>query len=103
MRDQIWSLLDDLNNFKLDATVRQWEGEIWGKSFLLMYFPKRGHLTAPFPQAKKSLEFNLLSHLKRERKTNYSVDSYFRDTLRAGQAKIDMAPKIGPPNRSQCE
>src|SRR5882762_445874 len=69
-----------------------------------MYFPKCGHLTAPFiPQAHKSLNFNLLSLSKRECKTNYSVGSYFKDTLRAGQAKTDKAPKIGLPNRSQCE
>jgi SWI/SNF-related matrix-associated actin-dependent regulator of chromatin subfamily A member 5 len=60
-----------------------------------MYFPKRGHLTAPFIlQAKKILNFNLLSLSKRERKTNYSVDGYFKDTLRAGQAKTDKAPKV---------
>jgi SWI/SNF-related matrix-associated actin-dependent regulator of chromatin subfamily A member 5 len=40
------------------------------------------------------LNFNLLSLSKRERKTNYSVDSYFKDTLRAGQPKTDKAPKI---------
>jgi SWI/SNF-related matrix-associated actin-dependent regulator of chromatin subfamily A member 5 len=36
----------------------------------------------------------LLSLSKRERKTNYSVDSYFKDTLRAGPSKTDKAPKI---------
>ncbi|KIM83740.1 hypothetical protein PILCRDRAFT_7131 [Piloderma croceum F 1598] len=41
--------------------------------------------------AKKA--FNLLSLLKRERKTNYSVDSYFKDTLRASPSKTDNAPK----------
>jgi len=59
--------LDDLNNFKSDATVRQW--------------------------AKKSLNFNLLSLSKRERKTNHPIDSYFKDTLRAVQSKTDKAPK----------
>jgi SWI/SNF-related matrix-associated actin-dependent regulator of chromatin subfamily A member 5 len=40
------------------------------------------------------LNFNLLSLSKRERKTNYSVDSYFKDTLRAGPSKTDKAPKV---------
>ena len=43
---------------------------------------------------KKSLNFNLLSLSKRERKTNYSVDSCFKDTLRAGPSKTDKAPKM---------
>ncbi|KAF8879544.1 SNF2 family N-terminal domain-containing protein [Gymnopilus junonius] len=67
--------LEDLNNFKSDASVQQWEGE-------------------DFRPGKKSLNFNLLSLSKRERKSNYSVDNYFKDTLRAGPSKIDKAPKI---------
>lgn len=43
---------------------------------------------------KKSLNFNLLSLSKRERKTNYSVDSCFKDTLLAGPSKTDKAPKM---------
>jgi len=68
--------LDDLNNFKSDATVQQWEGEDFRTG------------------TKKALNFNLLSLSKRERKTNYSVDSYFKDTLRAGPSKTDKAPKV---------
>lgn len=43
---------------------------------------------------KKALNSNLLSLSKRERKTNYPVDSYFKDTLRAGPPQTDKAPKI---------
>ncbi|KAH9485950.1 ISWI chromatin-remodeling complex ATPase ISW2 [Psilocybe cubensis] len=67
--------LEDLNNFKSDASVQQWEGE-------------------DFRAGKKALNFNLLSLSKRERKSNYSVDNYFKDTLRAGPSKVDKAPKI---------
>ncbi|KAF7981341.1 hypothetical protein HWV62_33785 [Athelia sp. TMB] len=68
--------LDDLNNFKSDATVQQWEGEDFRTG------------------SKKALNLNLLSLSKRERKTNYSVDTYFKDTLRAGPSKTEKAPKI---------
>lgn len=37
---------------------------------------------------------SLLAPTKRERKSNYSVDSYFKDTLRAGPAKLDKGPKV---------
>jgi SWI/SNF-related matrix-associated actin-dependent regulator of chromatin subfamily A member 5 len=84
--------LDDLNNFKSDATVQQWEGEDFrsgvGSRHACYVCAYR------FVKAKKTLNFNLLSLSKRERKTNYSVDSYFKDTLRAGPAKTDKAPKM---------
>ena len=68
---------------------------IWGECLLGVCFAKGESLHADFLlQAKKALNFNLLSLSKRERKTNYSVDSYFKDTLRAGQSKTDKAPKI---------
>ncbi|KDR72000.1 hypothetical protein GALMADRAFT_253304 [Galerina marginata CBS 339.88] len=67
--------LEDLNNFKSDASVQQWEGE-------------------DFRAGKKGLGLSLLSLSKRERKSNYSVDNYFKDTLRAGPSKVDKAPKI---------
>ncbi|KAF9257203.1 hypothetical protein L218DRAFT_1081033 [Marasmius fiardii PR-910] len=66
---------EDLNNFKSDASVQQWEGE-------------------DFRTGKKPLNFNLLSLSKRERKSNYSVDNYFKDTLRAGPSKVEKGPKI---------
>ncbi|RXW13423.1 hypothetical protein EST38_g12430, partial [Candolleomyces aberdarensis] len=67
--------LEDLSNFKSDASVQQWEGE-------------------DFRGGRKQLNFNILSLSKRERKSNYSVDNYFKDTLRAGTSKVDKAPKI---------
>lgn len=66
---------EDLTNFKSDASVQQWEGE-------------------DFRGGRKGLNFNMLSLAKRERKTNYSVDNYFKDTLRAGPSKTEKAPKI---------
>ncbi|GLB43776.1 putative HAND [Lyophyllum shimeji] len=67
--------LEDLSNFKSDASVQQWEGE-------------------DFRPGKKALNFNLLSLSKRERKSNYSVDNYFKDTLRAGPSKPEKAVKV---------
>jgi SWI/SNF-related matrix-associated actin-dependent regulator of chromatin subfamily A member 5 len=43
---------------------------------------------------RKGLNLNMLSLAKRERKTNYSVDNYFKDTLRAGPSKTEKGPKI---------
>ncbi|KAF9001708.1 SNF2 family N-terminal domain-containing protein [Cyathus striatus] len=68
--------LEDLSNFKSDASVQQWEGEDF----------RAGQ--------RKQLGLSLLSLSKRERKSNYSVDSYFKDTLRAGPSKVEKAPKI---------
>jgi len=31
---------------------------------------------------------------KRERKTNYSVDGYFKDAMRVGPSKQEKAPKL---------
>ncbi|TFK56316.1 transcription activator snf2l1 [Heliocybe sulcata] len=70
--------LEDLSNFKSDASVQQWEGEDFRTG----------------SQARKSLNLNMLSLSKRERKTNYSVDSYFKETMRAGPPKADKPPKI---------
>ncbi|KAK7470113.1 chromatin remodeling complex Adenosinetriphosphatase [Stygiomarasmius scandens] len=67
--------LEDLSNFKSDASVQQWEGE-------------------DFRNGRKGLNLNLLSLSKRERKSNYSVDNYFKDTLRAGPSKPDKGPKL---------
>ncbi|KAF8660982.1 hypothetical protein AX16_001504 [Volvariella volvacea WC 439] len=68
--------LEDLSNFKSEASVQQWEGEDFR------------------PGSRKSLTMGLLSLSKRERKSNYSVDSYFKDTLRAGPSKTEKAPKM---------
>ncbi|KAG1729586.1 SNF2 family N-terminal domain-containing protein [Suillus lakei] len=67
--------LEDLNNFKSDATVQQWEGE-------------------DFRPGRKGLSFNMLSLSKRERKANYSVDNYYKETLRVGPSKTEKAPKL---------
>ncbi|KAJ7760399.1 P-loop containing nucleoside triphosphate hydrolase protein [Mycena metata] len=43
---------------------------------------------------RKPLNFNLLSLSKRERKTNYSVDSYFKDAMGKGPVKPEKGPKL---------
>lgn len=68
--------LEDLSNFKSDSSLQQWEGEDF-----------RGG-------GRKTLNLNMLSLSKRERKMNYSVDSYFKDTLRVGPSKTEKAPKM---------
>ena len=45
-------------------------------------------------EALENLHLNLLALSKRERKWNYSVDSYFKDTPRAGPSKVEKAQKI---------
>ncbi|KAI9566285.1 SNF2 family N-terminal domain-containing protein [Boletus coccyginus] len=68
--------LEDLSNFKTDSSLQQWEGEDFRSG------------------GRKALNLNMLSLSKRERKLNYSVDSYFKDTLRAGPSKTEKAPKL---------
>jgi len=68
--------LEDLSNFKSDSSLQQWDGED---------FRSGQH---------KPLTFNPLSLSKRERKLNYSVDSYFKETMRAGPSKTEKAPKL---------
>ncbi|KAJ7050499.1 SNF2 family N-terminal domain-containing protein [Mycena amicta] len=67
--------IEDLSNFKSEASVQQWEGE-------------------DFRAGRKALNFNLLSLAKRERKSNYSVDSYFKDAMRTTGAKPEKGPKL---------
>ncbi|EPS99425.1 hypothetical protein FOMPIDRAFT_161571 [Fomitopsis schrenkii] len=67
---------EDLSNFKSEASVQQWEGEDFRSG------------------QRKSLQLNPLALSKRERKLNYSVDSYFKDAMRAGPSKTEKAPKI---------
>ncbi|KAI0348202.1 SNF2 family DNA-dependent ATPase [Trametopsis cervina] len=67
--------LDDLSNFKSEASVQQWEGE-------------------DFRTGRKSLQFSALSLSKRERKLNYSVDAYFKENMRAGPSKTEKPPKV---------
>lgn len=85
--------LEDLSNFKSDASVQQWEGEDFrtGVSSPSLFI---SCLTLMPYYKRKQLNLNLLSLSKRERKSNYSVDSYFKDTLRAGASKVEKAPKM---------
>ncbi|KAI5120574.1 hypothetical protein M0805_002524 [Coniferiporia weirii] len=64
---------DDLNNFKSES-VMQWEGEE-GKN-------------------RQNLGMSLLSLSKRERKLNYSVDAYYKETMRAGPSKTEKTPRV---------
>ena len=77
---------EDLSNFKSEASVQQWEGE-------------------DFRGQRKTLQFNPLALSKRERKLNYSVDSYFKETMRAGPSKTEKAPKMprAPKQIQMCE
>ncbi|KAF8421721.1 HAND-domain-containing protein [Boletus edulis BED1] len=68
--------LEDLSNFKSDSSLQQWEGEDFRAG------------------GRKTLNLNMLSLSKRERKLNYSVNSYFKDTLRTGPSKTEKAPKM---------
>ncbi|KAH9077177.1 P-loop containing nucleoside triphosphate hydrolase protein [Lactarius deliciosus] len=68
--------LEDLSNFKSDSSLQQWEGEDFRSG------------------QRKPLNFNTLSLSKRERKLNYSVDGYFKETMRAGPSKTEKAPKL---------
>ncbi|KAJ7623380.1 SNF2 family N-terminal domain-containing protein [Roridomyces roridus] len=67
--------LEDLSNFKSEASVQQWEGE-------------------DFRTGRKGANLNLFSLSKRERKSNYSVDSYFKDAMRTGPVKTEKGPKL---------
>ncbi|KAL7415636.1 SNF2 family N-terminal domain-containing protein [Mrakia frigida] len=66
--------LDDLNNFKSESMVHAWEGEDFGNK-------------------KKGLGMLWIEPAKRERKTNYSVDGYYKEAMRIGQPKSDK-PKV---------
>ncbi|TFY66698.1 hypothetical protein EVG20_g4392 [Dentipellis fragilis] len=68
--------LEDLSNFKSENTVQQWEGEDFRAG------------------ARKPLNLGVLSLSKRERKLNYSVDGYFKETMRAGPSKTEKPAKI---------
>ncbi|KAG8992998.1 hypothetical protein FRB90_000819 [Tulasnella sp. 427] len=63
--------LEDLSNFKSEAMVSQWEGE-------------------DFQKKKKGMFF--LEPAKRERKGNYSIDSYYKEAMRR-ETKPEKLPK----------
>lgn len=84
---------EDLSNFKSEASVQQWEGEDF-RSGVRMDGHSRRTLLILLVQQRKALQLNPLALSKRERKLNYSVDSYFKDAMRAGPSKTEKAPKI---------
>ena len=85
--------LEDLSNFKSEASVQQWEGEDFRTGVcVIAVMPYLSNMYVG--EQRKPLNFNLLSLSKRERKSNYSVDNYFKDTLRAGPSKPEKAAKI---------
>lgn len=83
---------DDLNNFKSDSML-QWEGEDAAKNvciFTVFFYM----ITYRSPIKRQNLSLDLLSLSKRERKLNYSVDAYYKETMRAGPSKPEKAPRV---------
>ena len=77
--------LDDLNNFKSESATTAWEGEEFGNK-------------------RKNIRLMWIEPTKRERKTNYSVDGYYRDALRVGEKKAAAArPPRAPRHLTTCE
>lgn len=70
--------LDDLQNFSMNGSVYTWEGEDF-----------KGKRKA------EDIGSNWIQPAKRERKANYSVDTYYRDALNLGgpRGPIVRAPK----------
>lgn len=84
---------DDLNNFKSEASVQQWEGEDF-RTGVCRFSTSWSTFLTRIPSQRKTLQFNPLSLSKRERKLNYSVDAYFKESMRAGPSKTEKAPKL---------
>jgi SWI/SNF-related matrix-associated actin-dependent regulator of chromatin subfamily A member 5 len=82
---------DDLNNFKSDTMIQQWEGEDFrggvSRSSILI-----GLNDVVFTCQRKNAGF-FLEPSKRERKNNYSIDGYYKEAMRAN-AKPDKGPKL---------
>ncbi|EED82663.1 predicted protein [Postia placenta Mad-698-R] len=73
----------------------QWEGEDFRAGNILIELGL---------QQRKALQFNPLALSKCERKLNYSVDSYFKEMMRAGPSKTEKAPKMPrAPTRIQIQ
>ena len=88
--------LEDLSNFNSVASVQQWEGEDFRSGVGPFWFEK--NLLLPLFQ-RKALNFNI----RNERKSNYSVDNYFKETLRAGPSSIKRFLKsFERPRKSLC-
>ena len=47
-----------------------------------------------FRPGRKRLNFNPLELSKRERKLNYSVDAYYKETMRAGPSNKDKPARV---------
>ena len=86
---------EDLNNFKSDSML-QWEGEEGVKNVRILLISILQDVYDPdCHMQRQNLSLDLLSSLsKRERKLNYSVDAYYKETMRAGPAKTEKAPKL---------
>lgn len=88
---------DDLNNFKSDSML-QFEGEDY-KSGVSHQASPRSNSEVISSLQRRALDMGLLSLSKRERKLNYSVDAYYKETMRAGPsnkekpARVPRAPK----------
>jgi SWI/SNF-related matrix-associated actin-dependent regulator of chromatin subfamily A member 5 len=68
----------NMNNFRSDASVEQWEGEDFRAGVRIQLFSFYLVITQyPYSHSlfsrKKTLNFNFLSLSKRERKSNHSV------------------------------
>lgn len=73
--------LDELNNFRSGETAYEWEGE---------------NFQRPGGASGGGVRGLWIEPSKRERRTNYSVDAYFKEAMRVGtkpQTKAPRAPK----------
>lgn len=73
---------DDLQIFKSETTTN-WEGEDYGTK-------------------KKRAGMNWIEPAKRERKQNYSVDGYYRDTMRGPGGRPGPRKVKGPKTNQPC-
>lgn len=73
----------------------QWEGED-GRNVRRIFHDLRQIFSFVSLHQRSDLGISLMSQLsKRERKLNYSVDAYYKETMRTtGPAKPDKAPRV---------
>lgn len=83
--------IDDLNNFKSDFSVKEWEGEEFGVKVTIL-FSIFENINDSIHFQNKNLGFGWLQPSKRERKGNYSIDGYYKEAMRIGP-KTEKAPK----------
>ncbi|OCF45020.1 transcription activator snf2l1 [Kwoniella heveanensis CBS 569] len=72
--------LDALNSFKSESLVNTWEGE-------------------DYANAGKRKNLIWIEPAKRERKGNYSIDQYYRDTMNTSAPKADKPKVVRPPKQ----